>query len=168
MNDKTVLVNVNSRTFETAGDTVWVDDGNWHILSVTSSVSDNLLPFAQMEQAETPPPFIMGDNIQPTPLPTPIGLVYIGREMQIQVEDDGYINLREEPSTNSEVQALLENGLYVDIVDGPVESGIYTWWQVRLSGREGWLVEEVGGTQVLISRKEVEEDEESENSTDEP
>lgn len=169
LNDKTILVHVNTRQFETAGDTVWVDDGEWQIAGVTFTVGDDLLPFAQLEAEETPPPYVTLDNALPTPLPTPPRLVQIGREMQIQVLEDGYINLRDEPSTDGEVQALLENGLYVDIIEGPVESGIYTWWKVRLSGREGWLVEEVNGVQVLISRKPVEEDDkENENQQDTP
>lgn len=151
LNEKAVLVNVISRTFETAGDAVWVDEGNWQILSTTVALSGDLLPFAQLANSETPPPH--DPELQPTAFPTPLPLVYIGREMQIQVEDDGYINLRAEPTTDGDVEALLENGLYIDIIDGPVETGVYTWWKVRLSGREGWLVEEIEGTQILISRK---------------
>ena len=164
LNNKAVLVSVNTRTFETGGDTLWVDDGDWEIVSVTSALSNNLLPFAQLENAETTtPPLITGVIRQPTPFPTPLPLVYIGREMQIQAFDDGYINLRDTPSTNGEILLLLENGLYVDIVEGPVESGIYTWWKISLSGREGWLVEQVEETQVLIPRKPIEEDEDDSN-----
>jgi|GEM_PF-2417051 len=157
LNEKAILVHVNSRTFDTAGDTVWVDDGNWQIVGVTSSVSADLLPFAQLDDVETPPPF--ASDTAPTPFPTPLPLVYIGREMQIQVVEDGYINLRDEPSTNADVQALLENGIYVDVLDGPVEAGAYVWWKVGLSGREGWLVEEVDGTQILIPRRSFDPDE---------
>jgi hypothetical protein len=161
LSENTVLVHVNSRTFETAGDTIWVDEGNWQIVSITSALSNNLLPFAQIGNTEILPPLIISATHQPTPIPTPLSLVYIGREMQIQAFDDSYINLRDTPSTDGEVLALLENGLYVDILEGPVESEIYTWWKVGLSGREGWLVEEVEDTQVLIPRKPIEE--ESEN-----
>ena len=165
LNDKAVLVHVNTRTFETAGNTLWVDEGNWQIVSVTSALSNNLLPFAQLENAETPPPFITGER-QPTPIPTPLPLVYVGREMQIQAFDDGYINLRDTPSTGGEVLLLLENGLYVDIVEGPIESGIYTWWKISLSGREGWLVEEVEETQVLIPRKPLDVNKNEEEDSD--
>jgi len=157
LNEKTILVHVDSRRFETAGDTVWVDEGNWQIVGVTGALGDDLLPFAQLDNAETPPPF--SSDTSPTPFPTPLPLVYIGREMQIQVFDDGYINLRDDPSTEGDVQALLENGIYVDILEGPVDDGVYTWWKVGLSGREGWLVEEVDGTQILIPRRLVEIDE---------
>lgn len=167
LNDKTILVHVDSRTFSTGGDTVWVEEGDWQIVSVTEAVNDNLLPFAQLEKAETPPPYITDATLQPTAFPTPMPLVYIGREMQLQVDDDGYINLRAEPTTNGEVLALLENGLYVDIVEGPIESGIYTWWKVRLGGREGWLVEAIEGSQILIPRLPIIDDETAE-ATDEP
>jgi hypothetical protein len=165
LNDKRVLAHVNTRLFETAEDTLWVDEGDWQIVSVTLALSNNLLPFAQLENAETPPPYITSETLQPTAFPTPHPLVYIGREMQIQAFEDGYINLRDTPSTDGEVLILLENGLYVDVIEGPVESGIYTWWKIRLSGREGWLVEVVEETQVLIPRKPVEEKEEEENSS---
>lgn len=160
LDEKTILVHVDSREFDTAGDTVWVDEGNWQIVGVSTSVSDDLLPFAQLDEAEIPPPF--SADMSPTPFPTPLPLVYIGREMQIQVADDGYINLRDDPSTDGAVQALLENGIYVDILDGPVISEPYVWWKVGLSGREGWLVEQVEDTQVLIPRRPIEEDEEPE------
>ncbi len=155
LDEKVVLVHVNSRTFETAGDTIWVDEGNWQIVGVSIDVNDTLLPFAQIDEEETPPPF--SSDMSPTPFPTPLPLVYIGREMQVQVFEDGYINLRDDPSTDGAVQALLENGIYVDILDGPVEGGAYIWWKVSLSGREGWLVEEVDGTQILIPRRDVED-----------
>lgn len=158
LQDKMVLVHVNTRSFETAGDTLWVDEGDWQIISATSALSNNLLPFAQLENAETPPPYNTSQNLQPTAFPTPQPLVYIGREMQIQALDDGYINLRDTPSTGGDVLVLLENGLYVDIIEGPVDSDSYTWWKVRLSGRDGWLVEIVEETQVLIPRKPVEDD----------
>lgn len=164
LNDKAVLVHVNTRIFETAGDTLWVDEGEWQIVSVTATLSDNLLPFAQLENAETPPPSLINSVHRPTAIPTPFPLVYVGREMQIQAFDDGYINLRDAPSTDGEVLALLENGLYVDIVEGPVESGIYTWWKISLSGREGWLVEAVEETQVLIPRKPIPDDDDDSNS----
>ncbi len=153
LDEKVILVNVDTRILESAGETVWVDEGTWQIVSVTASLSNNLLPFAQLEKAETPPPLTTDGS--PTPFPTPLPLVYVGHEMQIQVADDGYINLRDAPSTDGNVEALLENGIYVDIIEGPIDTGIYTWWKVGLSGREGWLVEEVNDTQILIPRRPI-------------
>ncbi len=55
------------------------------------------------------------------------------------------LNLRSQASTNAAVVTQLRTGDYIEIVDGPVKSGPYTWWKVKQAGWseevEGWCVE---------------------------
>jgi len=54
------------------------------------------------------------------------------------------LNVRAEPSLQSDVQQVLQVGEYVEILDGPVTADGYTWWQLGdWSGNPlGWAVED--------------------------
>jgi hypothetical protein len=56
------------------------------------------------------------------------------------------LNVRNQPGTTATILTQLKTGDYVEIVDGPVQDGGYTWWNFKLytweSGAEtGWAVE---------------------------
>jgi hypothetical protein len=59
-------------------------------------------------------------------------------------------NMRASPSTNAPVVGVLGENSYVTIIDGPVESGGYRWWQIECTScgylddsrpEQAWLVE---------------------------
>jgi hypothetical protein len=54
------------------------------------------------------------------------------------------LNVRQKPSTSASVVIQLHTEDYVEIIDGPVSAGGYTWWKVQSSFDEtisGWAVE---------------------------
>lgn len=51
------------------------------------------------------------------------------------------LNLRAGPGVDYEAVALLEEGAIFFVLDGPACSGEFTWFRVRIRGREGWLAE---------------------------
>jgi hypothetical protein len=54
------------------------------------------------------------------------------------------LNVRQEPATSSSVVTQLHTDDYVEIVDGPVTAGGYTWWKVQSTSDpaiSGWAVE---------------------------
>ena len=60
------------------------------------------------------------------------------------------LNLRVEPSLNSEIIATLNQGEFVRVLAGPYISGSETWWQVQEAlGRIGWLASESDGVPLL-------------------
>lgn len=65
-------------------------------------------------------------------------------------EGAGSVNLREYPSTGFEVLAQLESGTQVTLTGGPYKDADYVWWQAETDdGTTGWLVEYLGGVQIL-------------------
>ena len=52
------------------------------------------------------------------------------------------LRLREGPGTNFRRIGALPNGTVVQIIDGPVSSGQYTWVKVRAGDAEGWCIKE--------------------------
>jgi hypothetical protein len=71
-------------------------------------------------------------------------------EVQIYTQDDEYLNLRDAPTTNSNVLALLESGRRGIIIDGPVDADGFLWWKIRVSGRDGWVVEQLPDVLTII------------------
>lgn len=54
--------------------------------------------------------------------------------------ESGPLNLRETASTEASVIGKLETGDRVEVVDGPVASGDYSWYQVESKdGKRGWV-----------------------------
>ena len=53
------------------------------------------------------------------------------------------LNVRDQASLKGKVLTQLSKGTYVEILDGPVQAGGYTWWKVKVfdDGTEGWAVE---------------------------
>lgn len=148
--DKTALVHLNTRDGANAK-TVWLKEGQWRLLGADTAflggmAQDNWTALASPRVA--PPPAIIGAT--PTLYPTPLPLLRVGMEAQIQTAEDEFLNLRDAPSTSGAVLALLESGVPVTIIGGPIDADGYVWWQVRVGKREGWLVERLDELQSLI------------------
>jgi hypothetical protein len=54
------------------------------------------------------------------------------------------LNVREQPSLQSDIKRVLQVNDYIEISDGPVTADDYTWWQLSLPGGDvlGWAVED--------------------------
>jgi hypothetical protein len=53
------------------------------------------------------------------------------------------LNVRDQASLTGKVLTQLPKGTYVEIVDGPMQAGGYTWWKVKVfdDETEGWAVQ---------------------------
>lgn len=61
---------------------------------------------------------------------------------QIVTTNAGAVNMRAEPSVNGEVVDQLDEGIELEVLDGPVDAEEYVWYQVRVNtegGSEGWM-----------------------------
>lgn len=57
--------------------------------------------------------------------------------------NSGSVNLRSEPSVNGDIVDQLDEGIELEVLDGPVDADDYVWYQVRVTaegGSEGWMV----------------------------
>ena len=152
--NQTALVHVDTRNFTSLGETIWVSKGIWHLIDVPMERTPNLpVPPSLAEPLQMPDS--VKNSLTPFPLPPP--MLNVDMDVQIQTFDDDYINLRESPSTSGQVLALLENGVLMTLLDGPIEADGYTWWQVRVGKRVGWLVERIGDLQAIIPRRPPED-----------
>lgn len=89
--------------------------------------------------------------VQPTALPTPEPVFYVGMTVTVQTTEGEILNLRAAPTRESEVLIYLEDDLPLILLEGPVEAEGFTWWRVRTpDGLEGWAVENNGELQTLV------------------
>ncbi len=51
------------------------------------------------------------------------------------------LNLREGPGTDFDIRTRIEPEEFFFVIDGPVCSGGYTWYQIRYESFEGWIAE---------------------------
>jgi uncharacterized protein YgiM (DUF1202 family) len=91
----------------------------------------------------------------PTPFGMPSAILSVGMDARVQMLDDEWLNLRSEPTRSSEVLAMLKDGARLVLLEGPIEAEGYLWWKVLVGGREGWLVEQAGDTQAVITIRET-------------
>jgi hypothetical protein len=76
----------------------------------------------------------------------------VGSNATIMSQNDT-LNMRAEPSTETEILEKLLPQTEVTLVDGPQQGSGYTWWRVQLvDGREGWVVESADGISTLYPR----------------
>lgn len=64
---------------------------------------------------------------------------------QIATTNADFINVRSEPSTDSDVLAQFNTGVEVEIVGGPVEAEDFVWYEVQATaegGTRGWIAAE--------------------------
>jgi len=74
----------------------------------------------------------------------------------ISNEGIGIVNLREYPTTEYEVLTQLESGTRVTLINGPYKGVDFVWWQVQTDDDTiGWMVEYLGGVQILSPAIEV-------------
>jgi hypothetical protein len=75
----------------------------------------------------------------PTPTPTPYpGLVQIGAPARVIARTG--LNVRESPSSDAKRLGNFPPNAVVVVIDGPVESGGYIWWQAdNQYGLAGWV-----------------------------
>lgn len=72
-----------------------------------------------------------------------------GQAIVVVVRNDS-LNVRSGPGTGFDSLARLSAGTVVTILDEPVSSDSYVWWQIRTpDGIEGWAVEAADGIQTL-------------------
>jgi hypothetical protein len=150
VNDSTALVHVNTRTLANSGETVWLGEGLWRVLWAGEANGTNFESWTQLAEPLPDPSAVLTIDSTPTPLPPFFPFRQIGMAVQIYTEDDEYLNLRDAPTTDSTVLALLESGRQALIIDGPIDADGFRWWQIRVGSREGWVVEALPEVLTLI------------------
>lgn len=98
--------------------------------------------------AEPPTPTV----VLPTEPPEEPSQPEIGPGTTVVVKGTGGrgLNLRAEPSAQSELVATLKEGTKVTVLDGPEEGNGFVWWQVQTkAGKTGW-----GAAQWLVLETE--------------
>lgn len=165
---QSVVVHVNTQTLADQGQTVWVAEGAWRIVWADAGDA-NLMAWSRLAQpVENPPPPAPG--VAPTPLPEPAPIRFVGMAAQIQTLEDDYLNLRDAPTLDSGVLALLESGVEIILLDGPRASAGFTWWRVRVGNRRGWIVEALPDVVTIIPRQVIvpPQDDDDEENNDAP
>ena len=98
-------------------------------------------------------PLCEDDRVAPTRTPFPIATttpapskasLQVGYDATVNTDDGEPLNVRAEPSINADEITELQDGATVTLLDGPIISDGFTWWQIRTeNGTEGWTVESV-------------------------
>ncbi len=149
--DQTAIVTVDTRNSDNAGSTVWIQPDNWQILWAGRYQAENgFTAWVQLAQSQQDPTGIVERYATPTLAPDLPPFRQVGMPIQIYVPEEGFLNLRDAPSTNSTVVTLLESGTRGIISDGPVLADGFIWWQVSIANRIGWVVEELPDSLALI------------------
>ena len=148
---QTAIVTVDTRNTDNAGTTLWVQPGNWQIVWAGSNQPlSPLSGWVQLAQSVQDPTGIVDRYATPTAAPPLPPFRQVGMPIQIYVPEEGYLNLRDAPTTNSNIITLLESGTRGVISAGPVDADGFIWWEVSMSGRIGWVVEELPDSLALI------------------
>jgi uncharacterized protein YgiM (DUF1202 family)/Tfp pilus assembly protein PilF len=81
--------------------------------------------------------------------------LFVGEEVMVTSAPD-LLNVRENPSTSSDVAFQLEDGAVVTLLEeAPVTADGYRWWHLRdAEGREGWAVDRIGIERTLAPARE--------------
>jgi hypothetical protein len=87
----------------------------------------------------------------PTPFPVPAPVLAAGMRARVQTLPGEFLNMRAAPSLGAEVLALLKDGTFLLLVGEPVQAEGYVWWPVEVSHRRGWVAEQVGDTQMIVT-----------------
>jgi hypothetical protein len=79
----------------------------------------------------------------PTPAPTepPADAIAVGRDAFVRPDILG-LNVRAAPSDAAQILFSLAPNTQMDVIDGPVEAGGFTWWQISSAGQQGWAAGE--------------------------
>jgi len=66
----------------------------------------------------------------------------ITKDVTLTVSPSGKnLNVRSEPSGDSQILAKLQSGDIIIVLGQPIESNGYTWWKIRHNEVEGWVVQ---------------------------
>ncbi len=101
------------------------------------------------------PAFAQTSTQTPTTTPTPTASatpdpncerlpairLIVRERARVTLEDDRPLNIRERPSTDAEVLSTLLPGQIVYVLDGPICSTTYAWFQIEYSDIIGWIAE---------------------------
>ncbi len=91
------------------------------------------------------PPTTESTEPTSTPPPPPPGQVTVGSYVQVTgTGDDGFLNLRAEPSLKSQVQYLALEREVFQVQAGPTEANGFVWWYLvdpATNTRSGWGVQ---------------------------
>ena len=149
--DQTAVVTVDTRNNNNAGSTLWIAPDTWQIQWAGVYQPDNTFTaWVQLAQSEQDPTGFIERYATPTIAPPVPAFRRVGMSIQIYVPEEGFLNLRDAPSTNSNVVTLLESGTRGIISDGPIVADGFIWWQVSIADRTGWVVEELPDSLALI------------------
>jgi hypothetical protein len=78
---------------------------------------------------------------EPTPTDIPADQIAVGRVAFVRSEILG-LNVRIAPDSNAQILFSLAPGTQMDVLDGPVEAGGFTWWEISSAGQQGWAAGE--------------------------
>lgn len=149
--EQTAVVLVNTRSMANAGETVWIQPNRWQIVWAGSNQPTGALnPFVPLANSYQDPSGVPNIAATPTLAPGYNELRYVGMEIQVFVPEEGYLNLRDTPSTNGNVLTLLESGTRGRIISGPVDADGFIWWEIEVNARTGWVVESLPASIALI------------------
>jgi hypothetical protein len=149
--NQTAIVEVDTRTLANAGETLWLQPGIWRIVWAGQNQPENTLPaWTQLGDVQVDPSGSASPDTTPTLAPPPNAFRRVGMAIQIFVPDEGYLNLRDAPSSNSNVVTLLESGSRGTIISGPVTAEGFIWWEITVDNRSGWVVESLPDSLALI------------------
>ena len=86
-----------------------------------------------------------------TATPSGRGVLTVNGVAIISTTEGDRLNMRNQPGLNTSIIARLDNGTRVVLLDGPIASDGFTWWEVRLNtGLTGWVVESAENVRTLI------------------
>lgn len=75
--------------------------------------------------------------------------IAVGSTVDVNVDE---LNLRAEPSAESDRVSILFRSDTLPVIDGPVDAEGFRWWKVRtFNGSEGWAVERVNENRTLVA-----------------
>jgi hypothetical protein len=124
-------------------------DGRTYYVTASGAVSDvtgglGSAPDAAPANANPPPQ-------QPPRIPS--GVVEGSRYQagqQLRVVNPPGLNMRAQPSTDTNIVMTLNQGEYVRVLAGPVQDELYTWWRVQTArGVQGWVAGTIQGTDAI-------------------
>lgn len=148
---QTAIVEVNTRTLANAGETLWIQPDSWQVVWAGENRPEAPLEsWSRLGNIQADPSGLPGPDATPTLAPSPNAFRDVGMAIQVFVPDEGFLNLRDAPSTDSNILTILESGTRGLITDGPVDSEGYIWWEIRVDNRTGWVVEALPDSLALI------------------
>lgn len=69
--------------------------------------------------------------------------ILVGQQVRVAGTDQQGIRLRSEAGTGYDTLLIVEEGVVLQVIDGPQEVDGYTWWQLETSdGTVGWAVQD--------------------------